>query len=215
MPGRKGGVANIIFVGLLLESLRMLDEGYGSTGVESAATAAFGLPVGFVRQLQSLGFDLAAACLESFYDPSAPEHPLACAYDNFFSPPAGLKQRFNEAKESGKLIPIEQLLTPVRTCRPDNVRVGDALRRRFWAVAFMTAAEVVEAGLISPADVDTLCRTAFLWPLGPFALMNRVGIDASLEIVTEKMEFSHRQEINFPVPRILIQQAQNKEPWPL
>jgi len=212
---RKGGVANIIFVGLLLEAVRMLDEGYGSAGVEGAGSAAFGMPVGFVRLLQSVGFDLAASCLESFSDPSAPDHPLACAYDNFFSPPAGLKQKFNDARESGKLISIEQLLTPARSARPDNAQLIESLRRRFLAVAFMTAAEVVEAGLIAPADVDTLCQTAFLWPEGPFALMNRVGIGASLELVTEKMELSHRQEISFPVPRILIQQAQKNEPWPL
>ena len=210
---RKGGVANIIFVGLLLEGVRMLDEGYGSAGVEGAGTAAFGMPVGFVRLLQSVGFDLAASCLESFSDPSAPDHPLACAYNNFFSPPAGLKQKFNDARESGKLISIEQLLTPERTARPDNAQVIELLRRRFLAVAFMTAAEVVEAGLIAPAAVDTLCQTAFLWPEGPFALMNRTGIRAALELVTEKMELAHRQEISFPVPRILIKKAQKNEPW--
>jgi enoyl-CoA hydratase/3-hydroxyacyl-CoA dehydrogenase len=212
---RKGGVANIIFVGLLLEAVRMLDEGYGSAGVEGAGTAAFGMPVGFVRLLQSVGFDLAAACLESFSDPSVPEHPLACAYDNFFSPPAGLKQKFKEARESGRLISIEQFLTPGRTARPDDTQVIESLKRRFLAVAFMTAAEVVEAGLIAPADVDMLCQTAFLWPEGPFALMNRVGIGASLQLVTEKMELSHRQEISFPVPLLLIQQAKRNEPWPL
>jgi len=210
---RKGGVANIIFVGLLLEAVRMLDEGYGSAGVEGAGSAAFGMPVGFVRLLQSVGFDLAVSCLESFSDPSAPEHPLACAYDNFFSPPARLRQKFNEARESGQLISIEQLLTPVRTARPDNLQVIELLRRRFLAVAFMTAAEVVEAGLIAPAAVDTLCQTAFLWPEGPFALMNRTGIRAALELVTEKMELAHRQEISFPVPRILIKKAQKNEPW--
>jgi len=212
---RKGGVANIIFVGLLLEAVRMLDEGYGSAGVEGAGSAAFGMPVGFVRLLQSVGFDLAASCLESFSDPSAPDHPLACAYNNFFSPPAGLKQKFNDARESGKLISIEQLLTPERTARPDNAQVIELLRRRFLAVAFMTAAEVVEAGLIAPPAVDTLCQTAFLWPEGPFALMNRIGIRAALELVTEKMELSHRQEISFPIPRILIQKAQKNEPWSL
>jgi enoyl-CoA hydratase/3-hydroxyacyl-CoA dehydrogenase len=212
---RKGGVANIIFVGLLLEAVRMLDEGYGSAGVEGAGTAAFGMPVGFVRLLQSVGFDLAASCLESFSDPSAPQHPLACAYDNFFSPPPRLRQKFNEARASGKLISVEQLMTPGRTARPDNAQVIASLRRRFLAVAFMTAAEVVEVGLISPADVDRLCQTAFLWPEGPFALMNRVGVETSLELVTEKMELSHRQEISFPVPRLLVQQAQKKEPWPL
>ena len=60
-----------------------------------------------------------------------------------------------------------------------------------------------------------LCQTAFLWPEGPFALMNRVGIGASLQLVTEKMELSHRQEISFPVPLLLIQQAKRNEPWPL
>jgi 3-hydroxybutyryl-CoA dehydrogenase len=212
---RKGGVANIIFVGLLLEAFRMLDEGHGTSGVEGAGTAAFGMPVGFVRLLQSVGLDLAASCLESFSDPSSPEHPLACAYDNFFSPPAKLRQKFAEARESGKLISIEQFLTPGRTPRPGQLHLVESLKRRFLAVAFMTASEVVEAGLSVPADVDRLCRTALRWPEGPFALMNRMGIAASFEIVNERLELSHRQEIAFPVPRNLIQQAQKKEPWPL
>ncbi len=212
---RKGGVANIIFVALVLEAVRMLDEGFGTTGVEGAGSEAFGMPVGFVRLLQSVGFDMAASCLESFTDPSTPENPLACAYDNFFSPPSGLEQKFTEARTSGKLISIAQLLTPAKSAWPDDIHAIEMLRRRFLAVAFMTAAEVVEAGLIVPADVDRLCRTAFLWPEGPFALMNQVGIGAALELVTEKMELSHRQEINFPIPHILIRQAQKNEPWPL
>ncbi|MFZ2053120.1 MAG: 3-hydroxyacyl-CoA dehydrogenase NAD-binding domain-containing protein [Candidatus Aminicenantales bacterium] len=212
---RKGGVANIIFVGLLLEAVRMLDEGYGTTGVEGAGTAAFGIPVGYVRLLQSVGFDLAAFCIASFSDASAPDHPLASAYANFFSPPARLRQKFDEARDSGQLISIEQLLTPEGTARPGGAMVIESLKRRFLAVSFMTAAEVVEAGLLTPGDVDRLCQTAFLWPEGPFALMNKVGIGTALQLVTERMEHSHRQEINFPVPRILILQAQKNEPWPL
>ena len=33
--------------------------------------------------------------------------------------------------------------------------------------------------------------------------------------ITEKMEMSHRQEINFPIPKLMIVQAQKNEPWPL
>jgi 3-hydroxybutyryl-CoA dehydrogenase len=212
---RKGGVANIIFVGLLLEAFRMLDEGYGTSGVEGASAAAFGMPAGFVRLLQGVGLDLAASCLESFSDPSSPQHPLACAYDNFFSPPARLRQKFAEARESGKLISIEQFLVPGRTPRPDQPQMVESLKRRFLAVAFMTAAEVVEAGLSGPAEVDRLCQTAFRWPEGPFALMNRAGTAAALELVRERLELSHRQEINFPVPRNLIEQARKNAPWPL
>jgi 3-hydroxyacyl-CoA dehydrogenase len=212
---RKGGVANIIFVGLLLEAFRMLDEGYGTSGVEGAAAAAFGMPVGFVRLLQGIGLDLAASCLESFSDPSFPEHPLACAYDNFFSPPARLRQKFAEARESGKLISVEQFLTPGRTPRPDQPQMVESLRRRFLAVAFMTASEVVEAGLSIPADVDRLCQTAFRWPAGPFSLMNRTGTAAAFELVSERLELSNRQQIRFPIPRNLAEQARKNEPWPL
>jgi len=212
---RKGGVANIIFVGLLLEAFRMLDEGHGTSGIEGAGAAALGMPAGFVRILQSVGLDLAASCLESFSDPSSPGHPLACAYDNFFSPPARLRQKFTEARESGKLISIEQFLIPGRTPRPYHPQLVESLKKRFLAVAFMTAAEVVEAGLSVPADVDRLCQTAFRWPEGPFALMNRLGIGTASKLVSERMELSHRQEINFPIPRNLIQQARKNEPWPL
>ena len=212
---RKGGVANIIFVGLLLEAFRMLDEGCGTSGVEGAATAAFGMPAGFVRLLQDVGLDLAASCLESFSDPSSPEHPLACAYDNFFSPPARLRQKFVEARESGQLISIEQFLTPGKAPRPDQPPMVEPLKRRFLAVAFMTAAEVVEAGLSVPSDVDRLCQTAFRWPAGPFALMNRAGIAAAFGFVRERMELSNRQQIRFPIPHNLAEQARKNEPWPL
>lgn len=212
---RKGGLANIIFVGLILEAVRMLDEGYGTTGVEEAGTAAFGIPVGYVRLLQSVGFDLAASCLASFSGASDPEHPLACAYANFFSPPARLRQKFDKARDSGQLISIEQILSPERTARPDDALVIEGLKRRFLAVAFMTAAEVVDAGLATPADVDRLCQTAFLWPQGPFALMNKIGVGTALQLVTERMEHSHSQEINFPIPRAMILQVQKNEPWPL
>jgi 3-hydroxyacyl-CoA dehydrogenase len=76
-------------------------------------------------------------------------------------------------------------------------------------------AELLAAAFITAAEVDRLCQAAFLWPKGPFALMNQVGVGPALELVTEKMELSHRQEISFPVPRFLTQQARKNEPWPL
>lgn len=82
-------------------------------------------------------------------------------------------------------------------------------------MAFMTATEVVGAGIIKLKDVDRLCQSAFVWPEGPFGLMNKVGLGEALRMVTEKMELSHRQEINFPIPRLLIEQAQKNEPWVL
>ncbi len=47
-------------------------------------------------------------------------------------------------------------------------------------------------------------------PIPP--LKERRGGIANL-IVTERMFFSHRKEINFPVPRLLITHAQKNTPW--
>jgi len=203
---RKGGAANVIFVGLLLEAARLMEEGFSFAGVEQASRQAFSLPVGFASLLGLVGPKLATSCLASFSDASRPDHPFHRVYDNFFSPPksgplqAGIATRFSD-------------LSPVQEKSADAMAL-DYLKRRFLAVAFMTATEVVEAGMVLPPDVDRLCRTAFGWPQGPFGLMNRIGVGESLRMVTEKMELSHRREINFPVPRLLIEKAQRNEPWP-
>jgi hypothetical protein len=44
-------------------------------------------------------------------------------------------------------------------------------------------------------------------------MMDEMGIGEALNIVTEKMELSHRREISFYVPRLLITQAQKNKPW--
>ncbi len=204
---RKGGAANVLLIGLLLEAARQIEEGFSPAGVEEASRQAFSIPVGLGSMLKAIGPRLAAACLASFADPSEPDHPFHRVYDNFFSPPRFLiseREAFFEmptaSSEDGK---------------PIDVITLDHLKRRLLAVAFMTASEVVEAGIIKRQDVDALCQLAFGWPEGPFALMNKLGVGEALRMVTEKMELSHRREINFPVPRLLIEQAQKNEPWPI
>ncbi len=203
---RKGGAANVIFIGLLLEAARLIEEGFHAAGVEQASRQAFSLPVGFASLLRMTGPKLATSCLASFSDSSLSDHPFHKVYDNFFSPPKSFPLQEG--------IPLELSSTPVIQEKSVDAMALDYLQRRFLAVAFMTATEVVEAGLLRPQDVDKLCRMAFGWPQGPFGLMNKKGLRESLRIVTEKMEISHRQEISFPIPRLLIEQAQRDEPWP-
>jgi hypothetical protein len=38
-------------------------------------------------------------------------------------------------------------------------------------------------------------------------------LSEALRIVSERMFLSHRKEINFPFPRLLIMQAQINTPW--
>ncbi len=212
---RKGGAVNVIFVALILEAIRQLEEGFGAEAVDEAAKAAFDISRGFIGLLGTIGPRLAVSCLESFSDPAGADHPFHRVYDNFFAPPEQLRTRIEQARRSGVVVSLDGITAPNGAVKPADFLVVNSLKRRFLAVAFATAAEVVEAGLIRPEDLDRLCQAAFSWPAGPFALMNTVGLGEALKLVTEKMELSHRREINFPIPRLLIEQARKNEPWPV
>jgi enoyl-CoA hydratase/carnithine racemase len=98
---------------------------------------------------------------------------------------------------------------------PQDQELVKKLKERFLAVGFMTSTEVVEAGVIDMEEVDRLCQNAFLWKEGPFVLMNKMGLSKVLRMVKERMEHSKRREVQFPVPELLISQAQKNEPWPV
>jgi hypothetical protein len=87
------------------------------------------------------------------------------------------------------------------------------LSKRFMAVGFAVSSELVDSEVIELTNLERLCKDVLGWKEGPFSMMNAMGIEESLQIVTEKMQFSHRKEINFPVSRLLITQAQKNTPW--
>lgn len=212
---RRGGVANIILIGLILEALRLIDEGFEASLVDEASRLAFNVPYGFISLLPLLGVETALAAASSLAQVSDPSDLLGLTYDNFFS----LPRRLQELLDKEGLDGLETFLKGEKKEQDHDTSLDplvlELARQRFQAVAFMTAAEVVEAGLIDPPACDRLCQLAFSWSEGPFTMMNRMGIEASLRLVTERMELSHRREINFPVPRNLIERAQRNELWPL
>ncbi|MCX7975118.1 MAG: 3-hydroxyacyl-CoA dehydrogenase [Candidatus Aminicenantes bacterium] len=212
---RRGGVANIILISLILEALRLIDEGFEVSLVEEASRLAFNLPMGFLSLLSWLDQKLALTVASSLRPTGDSKDPIFLAYDNFFTWPARL-QEFVKKEGVRGLDSFLKINQPHKSENSSlNALILELAQQRFLAVAFMTSSEVVEAGLIDPASCDRLCQLALGWPEGPFTLMNRLGIEAALRLVTERMELSHRQEINFPVPRNLIEKAMKKELWPL
>ncbi|MFQ5721763.1 MAG: 3-hydroxyacyl-CoA dehydrogenase/enoyl-CoA hydratase family protein [Candidatus Aminicenantales bacterium] len=212
---RKGGAADVIFVSLLLEAARMVDEGFEAVSIEAAGRKAFQMPFGFLSLMDATGIPLGIYTMNSFSDASDPEDPLYKTYDNFFTPPESYKKliaKYRQAKDKSK---VKWISEKEANKEAEDLMLVDMLKKRFLAVAFMTATEVVEAGVVEIGEVDKLCQNAFLWKEGPFALMNKMGLREALQIVTERMELSHRKEINFPIPKLLIYQAQKDQPWPL
>jgi len=215
LSSRKGGAADVIFTALLLEAARMVDEGGDIPSVEAAGKKAFDMPMGFLSLMDHNGIPLGIFAMRSFSDSSNPDDPLYKVFDNFFTPPQSyekLMEQYQEAEDKSK---VKWVSDETAKKEPEDLMLVDVLKNRFLAVAFMTATEVVQAGVIQMEEVDKLCQNAFLWKKGPFTLMNKMGISEALRIVTEEMEVSHRKEINFPIPKLLISQAQAGEPWPL
>lgn len=201
---RRGGALNLLLAALLLEAGRMLDEGRTVKEVEEASRRAFKSSEGLLSFCQRIGFSRVQEYLVSLASQEA-EDDLRITYDNFFSlknnifnlTPEELTKIFNEEKEPEIL---------------DEMTL-EFLVKRFWAVAFVVAAELVGARIIELEQLEAASQKELGWHKGPFALMNQVGIQEAMRLVIHQVEVSHRKEINFPVPPLLINQTQVNAPW--
>jgi len=215
LKSRKGGVSSLIQAALLLEATRMVDDGMDVPHIEAAAKKAFGISRGFLEWMDDKGISESVEYLFFLSESSGSEDPLSLVYDNFFTPGESCRKMLDRARAEHAKGIVKWISSEDAEKGAKDLLLLDLLVKRFKAVAFMVSAEVVDVGLIGMHDVETLCVASFQWMEGPFAMMNKMGIDEALRIVTERMELSHRKEINFPIPKLLIAQAQKNEPWPI
>jgi len=212
---RRGGSTWIICSALMLEATRMLDDGFDVLSIEEAGKEAFELPFGFLRLMEKSGIFHSVVTMNSFSGSSNPSDQIFKTYENFFTPSQSCRRKLVEYEKSQDESKLFWLSEEVEGRKSEDFMLVEILKQRFLAVSFMTACEVVNAGVARMRDVDRLCQLALSFKEGPFSLMNRMGIRKAMEIVTERMELSHRREINFPIPEILIAQVQKNEPWPI
>lgn len=212
---RKGGVVNLMLASLLLEATRMLDDGIAASHIEAIAKKTFGSDRGFLAQLDDLGILEVNEYLEEMADSSDAEDIIFLKYYNFFTPSKSLVSKKQDYERAVDKSTVKWVDSGFEEREPEDFMLADLLKKRFMAVSFITAVEIVEAELLDLEDGDKLCKAVFGWKEGPFAMMNRIGIQEAMRMVTEKMEMSHRQEINFPIPKLLIEQAHKNAPWPL
>ncbi|MEW6455616.1 MAG: 3-hydroxyacyl-CoA dehydrogenase NAD-binding domain-containing protein [Acidobacteriota bacterium] len=215
LSSRKGGAADIIFVSLLLEATRMLEEGYDVPTVEAAGRKAFNMPLGFLSLMDATGLPVGYYSMCSFSDSSNPDDPLYKVYKNFFTPTkiyTELMKRYDSAADKAKVRWVSE--EDLRK-EPENIEIVEKLKERFWAVGFMTAVEVVDSKLIEIEEVEKLCQNAFLWKEGPFTLINKIGLKETMRIIKEREEIAKLHGIHFPVPKLLIDQHKKNKPWPV
>ncbi len=210
---RKGGVADVIFVALLLEATRMLEEGFDVPTIEGAGKRAYGIPIGFLELMDATGLPVGLHSMHSFSDASDRNDPLFRVYGNFFTP----RQNYIQLMQRYAVASDKSAIRWVDTSSPTSGALNDAvvqsLADRFLAIGFVTAAETVNAGLITMEDLEILTQNAFLWREGPFTIMNRVGKERVREVVEERSKLARSLKQDFPICDLLKKEMGVKAPW--
>jgi len=211
LSSRKGGAADVLFVALLLEACRMVEEGYTKADIEAAGGKAFGMPLGFLALMDATGLPVGLFAMNSFADDFDPNDPLYRVYKDFFKPTKGYHDLV------GRIAKTDDA-SSVRWIPPEGPGKGSSddklvkqLMERFLAVAFVAAFEIVQAKVIEPQELEKLTQNAFLWRRGPFAIFNDWGVKDAWRMVKDREKLAAKLGHHFPVPDNLSRLAEEKK----
>jgi len=210
---RKGGAVSLILASLMTEAGRMIDEGFQIADIEEAAKEAFGINKGFLMQMDEKGIPESINFLLFLEDKEETDKDLHAVYDNFFTLPISFMEKLEEHKIARDKASANWHKKHEIRKKSDDFLLIDMLKNRFRAVSFMVSSELVESGVSDIKSIENICRNTLSWDKGPFTMMDEIGIREAMDMVKEKMELSHRREISFYIPRLLITQAQKNKPW--
>ena len=210
---RKGGVADVIFVALLLEATRMMEEGHDVAAIEAAGRKAYGIPIGFLELMDVTGLPVGLHSMRSFSDASNPSDQLYKVYGNFFTPRQNYIALMDEYQKASDKSAVRWVKKDGPVDSVPDPKVIDSLSDRFLAVGFITAAETVDAGLITIEDLELLTQNAFLWRQGPFTLMNVLGKKKVHGVVEARAGHAKTLKQDFPICTLLKKEMGVETPW--
>ncbi|WP_198508895.1 3-hydroxyacyl-CoA dehydrogenase/enoyl-CoA hydratase family protein [Bacillus sp. FJAT-44742] len=182
-----GFAVNRYFVPFLNESVRLVEEGVANIPtIEEAAKEAFEIGMGPFELMNVTGLPIA-------------EH--SCSYlakeiSEFYKPAELLKEQVNKNDTwdlSGSVIEKD----------------FPSIQERLYATVFGIAAAQVEEGVASIEDTDIGAKVGLKWKLGPFELMNKVGVREAYKLVKE-LNGSYP---GFHNPVLLKEQAEKDQPF--
>lgn len=80
-----------------------------------------------------------------------------------------------------------------------------AVSQRLLGVVFGVAAQIVDEGVCSMEDVDRGAKVGLRWALGPFEMMNRIGVETAFNMASAYAELAGE---SWKVPAFFVQQGQ-------
>ncbi len=182
-----GFAVNRFFVPFLNEAARMLEEGVADIPtIEEAAKRAFKIGMGPFLLMNVTGIPIAVHAATTLGNELGP----------FYAPASILKAQM-EKQENWD---IEGSV--------DESKIEQVMDR-FYGVCLGVAAALVDEGVATIEDTDRGAKIGLRWILGPFEIMNKIGIDktfATVEAITQKYP-------DFNMPAILAQQKKAGQPF--
>jgi enoyl-CoA hydratase/3-hydroxyacyl-CoA dehydrogenase len=177
-----GFAVNRFFVPFLNESARMLEENVaGIPTIEEAAKQAFKIGMGPFELMNVTGIPIAVHASTTLGNELGP----------FYATADILKAQM-EKKENWDL-----------TGDVDESKIAAAIER-FYGVCLGVAASLVDEGVASLEDTDRGAKIGLRWIMGPFEIMNKIGVErtyAAVAAITEKYA-------DFKMPQILARQKE-------
>jgi enoyl-CoA hydratase/3-hydroxyacyl-CoA dehydrogenase len=165
-----GFAVNRFFVPWLNEAARLLEEGLGSIPfIDRTACEVFGIGMGPFALMNATGVPIAQHAAQG----------LADKLGAFYAPAEILCQQV----ASGKDWDLND-----DTVRGDGNNNEALIKQRLVGAALGIAAQMVSDGVVDATSADLGARTGLRWPLGPFELMNKLGVDSVKRMVASVFE---------------------------
>jgi enoyl-CoA hydratase/3-hydroxyacyl-CoA dehydrogenase len=182
-----GFAVNRFFVPFLNEATRMLEEGMADIAtIEEAAKRAFKIGMGPFELMNVTGIPIAVHAATTLGNELGP----------FYAPCDVLKAQ-NQKGENWSLVGTA-----------DESKIQPAVDR-FYGVCFGVAAALVDEGVASIEDTDRGAKIGLRWIMGPFEIMNKIGIDktyAAVQAIVDEYD-------DFKMPAILEKQKALGQPF--
>jgi enoyl-CoA hydratase/3-hydroxyacyl-CoA dehydrogenase len=182
-----GFAVNRFFVPFLNEAARMLEEGVAAIPtIEEAAKQAFKIGMGPFELMNVTGIPIAVHASTTLGNELGP----------FYATAEMLKAQKDKNVNwdlSGDV---------------DESKL-EAIKDRFYGVCLGVAAALVDEGVASIEDTDRGAKIGLRWLMGPFEIMNKIGIEKTFKAV----EAITQRYPDFKMPQVLAQQYESGKPF--
>jgi len=182
-----GFAVNRFFVPFLNEAARMLEEGLANIPtIEEAAKQAFKIGMGAFELMNVTGIPIAVHASTTLGNELGP----------FYATPNILKAQMDKNEDWDLTGDVAESKFP-------------EVKDRFYGACLGVAAALVDEGVASIEDTDRGAKIGLRWLMGPFEIMNKIGIDKTYQVVqaiTQKYP-------DFKMPEILEKQNEIGKPF--